>query len=286
MTSLPHDEQGSNGSDQDTSAQPSPAAETAPTPTPPTPNKRDLIAGLEKGLAVIEAFDHDRSRLTISEVAQHCRLTRAAARRYLITLEYLGYVTSERKMYALTARVLRLGQSYMHSARLPRIVSPELQKLAYALKEASTAGVLDGDEVISIAASTAGRAPALTLQPGSRVPAHCSANGRVLLSALPSAELDAWLKRQTLKPLTPHTITDIDLLRAEIVKAGVQGYAMVDQELESGLRAIAVPLKNFRGQVVASINVSIHASRISMEQLIENCLPTLLNSQSVLRGLL
>ena len=104
------------------------------------PHKRDLIAGLEKGLAVIEAFDQDRPRLTISEVATRCNLTRAAARRYLITLEYLGYVTSDRRMYSLSPKVLRLGQSYMHSARLPRVIQPQLQKLAYALQEASSAG--------------------------------------------------------------------------------------------------------------------------------------------------
>ena len=116
-----------------------PAGHPVEAPSPNAPNKRDLIAGLEKGLAVIEAFDQDRPRLTISEVAARCSLTRAAARRYLITLEYLGYVNSDRKMYALTPKVLRMGQSYMHSARLPRIVQPELHKLAYALKEASSA---------------------------------------------------------------------------------------------------------------------------------------------------
>ena len=173
----------------------------------PGPQKRDLIAGLEKGLAVISCFDQDRPRLTMTEVASLCGLTRAAARRYLITLEHLGYVTSDRKMYALTPKVLRLGQSYMHSARLPRIVQPELHRLAYALKEASSAGVLDGADVICIAATSAGRVVSSTLQPGTRVPAYCTANGRVLLSALPQQEVDAWIAKQTLAPLTPNTVT-------------------------------------------------------------------------------
>src|SRR5213596_1022281 len=218
----------------------------APSRAASGPQKRDLIAGLEKGLVVIAAFDQDRPRLTMTEVASLCGLTRAAARRYLITLEYLGYVTSERKMYALTPKVLRLGQSYMHSARLPRIVQPELHKLAYALKEASSAGVLDGADVICIAATSAGRVVSSTLQPGTRVPAYCTANGRVLLSALPQSDVDAWLAKQTLAPLTPNTITHGERLRIEIARTRAQGYAIVDQELELGLRTISVPLKNYR----------------------------------------
>jgi len=250
------------------------------------PHKRDLIAGLEKGLAVIEAFDQDRPRLTISEVAARCGLTRAAARRYLITLEYLGYVSSERKMYALSPKVLRLGQSYMHSARLPRIVQPELHKLAYALKEASSAGVLDGDDVICIAATEAGRLVSSTLQPGTRVPAYCTANGRMLLSALPLAQVDAWVARQTLEARTPHTLTEHEALADEIARTRSQGYATVDQEFEMGLRTVSVPLKNYRGEVLAAMNISAQASRVSMAQLVSDCLPALLQAQARLRSTL
>jgi len=261
-----------------------PAAAVAP--VKPGPQKRDLIAGLEKGLAVISAFDQDRPRLTMTEVASLCGLTRAAARRYLITLEYLGYVTSDRKMYALTPKVLRLGQSYMHSARLPRIVQPELHKLAYGLKEASSAGVLEGADVICIAATSAGRVVSSTLQPGTRVPAYCTANGRVLLASLPPAELDAWIAKQTLAPLTPSTITSADRLRAEITRARQQGYAAVDQEMELGLRTISVPLKSYRGDVLAAMNISVHAARVSMDQLVNDCLPALLQAQASLRTVL
>lgn len=263
--------------------------EDAITPLPPEPagpHKRDLIAGLEKGLAVIEAFDQDRPRLTISEVAQRCKLTRAAARRYLITLEHLGYVSSDRRMYSLSPKVLRLGQSYMHSARLPRIVQPELHKLAYALKEASSAGVLDGHDVICIAATEAGRLVSSTLQPGTRVPAYCTANGRVLLSAKTPAEVDAWLDAQTLEPRTPHTLTDPAELRAEINRIRLRGHALVDQEFELGLRTISVPLKNYRGEVLAAMNVSVNATRVSMAQLVDDCLPALLQAQARLRSAL
>ncbi|KQU67940.1 IclR family transcriptional regulator [Rhizobacter sp. Root16D2] len=261
-------------------------APSSPPDATPAPHKRDLIAGLEKGLAVIEAFDQDRPRLTISEVAARCQLTRAAARRYLITLEHLGYVNSDRKMYALTPKVLRMGQSYMHSARLPRIVQPELHKLAYALKEASSAGVLDGNDVICIAATSAGRVVSSTLQPGTRVPAYCTANGRVLLSARPQAEVDAWIARQALEPLTPNTVTLPERLRLEIARARSQGYATVDQELELGLRTLSVPLKNHRGEVLAAMNVSVHAARVTMDQLVEGSLPALLHAQASLRTVL
>jgi IclR family pca regulon transcriptional regulator len=250
------------------------------------PLKRDLVAGLEKGLAVIGAFDQERPRLTIAEVAHRTGLTRAAARRYLITLTYLGYVTQDRKMFALAPRVLRLAQSYMHSARLPRIVQPELHKLAHTMKEASSAGVLDGADVLCIAATSAGRVISTTLQPGTRVPAHCTANGRVLLASLPPEDLDRWLANHRLDALTPQTITHPDRLRLEIARVRAQGWAAVDQELEPGLRTISVPLMSFRGDTVAALNMSVHASRMTMDQLNENCLSALLRAQAELRKLL
>jgi IclR family pca regulon transcriptional regulator len=267
-------------------------ARTLPTP-PPTvarsprePMARDLIAGLGKGLQVIEAFDDERPRQTIAEVAAHCGLTRAATRRCLITLEHLGYASSDGKRYSLTPKVLRLAQSYMHSARLPRIVQPELNRLASTLKEASSAGVLDGDDVLCVAALSVGRLVSATLQPGTRVPAYCTSNGRVLLSALPPAEADAWIARQTLQPLTPRTVTTARRLANEVARTREQGYATVDQELEMGLRTMAVPLKNARGEVLAAINVSVHAAQLSMERLVERCLPALLQTQANLRTML
>ncbi len=269
---------------------PAPAPPNAPSAVPApgaaSPNKRDLIAGLEKGLAVIEAFSQDRPRLTISDVAARCGLTRAAARRYLITLEHLGYVNSERKMYALTPKVLRLGQSYMLSARLPRIVQPELHRLAHMLKEASSAGVLDGHDVICIAATEAGRVVSPSLQPGTQVPAYCTANGRVLMSARPPAEVDAWLAQVTLASLTPHTISDPQALREEINRVRTKGFAAVDQEFEAGLRSISVPLKNYRGDTMAAINICAHASRVSMAEMMDDFLPALLQAQTRLRSVL
>lgn len=247
------------------------------------PQRRDLVAGLEKGLAVISAFDQDRPLLSVTEVAEHCQLTRAAARRYLITLEHLGFVRSERGRWSLSAKVLRLAQSYMHSGRLPRVVQPELHRLVSALKEASSAGVLDGDDVICIAALTAGHLVSSTLQPGTRVPAYCTANGRVLLAALPPARTDAWLAGRHFAALTPRTVTEPGRLRAELARVRSQGYALVDQELEIGLRTLAVPLISADGAVLAAINVSAHAARRSADQLVDECLPALRRTQATLR---
>ncbi len=250
------------------------------------PLKRDIVAGLEKGLAVIEAFDQERPRLTISEVATRTGLTRAAARRYLLTLTHLGFVHQERKMFALAPRVLRLAQSYLHSARLPRVVQPALTELANMLKEASAASVLDDTDIICIAATSAGRNVSATLQPGIRVPAYCTANGRVLVAALPEAEAEAWLSHQTLRALTPHTITRPDRLRAELQRTRERGYATVDQEMELGMRTLAVPLSNWRGDTVAAINLTVHASRMSIEDLVVSGLPALRDAQARLKQLL
>ena len=244
------------------------------------------MAGLEKGLAVIEAFDQERPRLTISEVAEHTGLTRAAARRYLLTLAHLGFVHQERKMFALAPRVLRLAQSYMHSARLPRVVQPALVELAHSLREASAASVLDDSDVVCIAATSAGRNVSATLQPGVRVPAYCTANGRVLVAAMPDAQADIWLSHQTLRALTPHTITRPERLRAELQRAREQGYATVDQEMELGMRALSVPLSNWRGETVAAMNLTVHASRMSIADLVATGLPPLRQAQARLKQLL
>ncbi|MFA9218502.1 MAG: IclR family transcriptional regulator C-terminal domain-containing protein [Sphingomonadaceae bacterium] len=251
-----------------------------------TPDKRDMVAGLEKGLQVITAFDQERSRLSIADVAERTGLTRAAARRYLITLTHLGYMRHENKLFSLTPMVLRLGQSYLHSARLPRIVQPLLYRLAYSLGEAASAGVLEGDELVCVAAVSAGRVVSVTLQPGTRVPACCTANGRVMLASLPEAQMLACVEQAHLEALTEYTITDKVRLAQEIGRVRTQGYAVVDQELELGLRAIAVPLRNFRNEIVAAMNISVHASRVPLGEIVERCLPALLKVQVELGALL
>jgi IclR family pca regulon transcriptional regulator len=247
---------------------------------------RDFVAGLDKGLQVIEAFDQERSRLTIAEVAERTGLTRAAARRYLLTLTALGYMRHEHKQFTLTPKVLRLGQSYLHSARLPRIAQPLLYRLAYSLGEAASVGVLDHDDLVCVAAVSAGQLISATLQPGTRVPAYCTANGRVLLASLSGDRVDAFLARAAPERITSHTIIDKNALAREITLARERGYALVDQELELGLRTIAVPVKNFRGEVVAAMNISVHAGRVDSAQMVERYLPALIKFQVELNALL
>jgi len=255
-------------------------------PTDDPPLDRDLVSSLEKGLRVIEAFDQERSRLTIAEVAEATGMTRAAARRYLITLTHLGYMRHENKTFSLTPAVLRLGQSYLHSARLPRIVQPSLYRLAYSLGEAASAGVLDHDQLVCVAAVSAGQLVSVTLQPGTRIPAYCTANGRILLAHLPQAELERFLERVVPEQITEHTIVNRERLALEIARARAQGYALVDQELELGLCTIAVPLKNFRGDAVAALNISVHANRQPARAMVERYLPALIKIQVELIALL
>ncbi|WP_343733246.1 IclR family transcriptional regulator C-terminal domain-containing protein [Duganella sp.] len=250
------------------------------------PAQRDLVAGLEKGLQVIATFDQERSRLSIAEVAERTGLTRAAARRYLITLTHLGYMRHENKLFSLTPMVLRLGQSYLHSARLPRLAQPLLYRLAYANGEAASVGVLDHDQLVCVAAVSAGQLVSVTLQPGTRVPAWCTANGRMLLASLPPAQLESYLERVQLEPITEYSIIDKQRLAEAISRARSQGYVLVDQELELGLRTMAVPLKNFRGEVVAAMNISVHAGRMTLDQMTERCLPALLKIQVELNAML
>ncbi|HEX8788254.1 MAG TPA: IclR family transcriptional regulator C-terminal domain-containing protein [Telluria sp.] len=247
---------------------------------------RDFVAGLDKGLQVIEAFDQERSRLTIAEVAERTGLTRAAARRYLLTLTALGYMRHEQKQFSLTPKVLRLGQSYLHSARLPRIAQPLLYRLAYSLGEAASVGILDHDDLVCVAAVSAGQLISATLQPGTRVPAYCTANGRVLLANLPQEQVERFLARATPERIHAQTIVDKNELAQAIARVREQGYAVVDQELELGLRTIAVPVRNFRGEVVAAMNISVHAGRMTVGQMVERCLPSLIKFQVELNALL
>ncbi|MDR7049542.1 IclR family pca regulon transcriptional regulator [Duganella sp. 3397] len=259
---------------------------TDTTDTDDIPSPRDFVGGLEKGLQVIQAFDQERSRLSIAEVAAHTGLTRAAARRYLITLTHLGYMRHENKLFSLTPMVLRLGQSYLHSARLPRLAQPLLYRLAYSLGEAASVGILDQDQLVCVAAVSAGQMVSSTLQPGTRVPAWCTANGRMLLASLPPAQLEAYLERLQPEPITEHTITGKERLALEITRARAHGYALVDQELELGLRTLSVPLRNFRNEVVAAMNISVHAGRMRPGEMVDRCLPALIKIQVELNALL
>jgi IclR family transcriptional regulator, pca regulon regulatory protein len=238
----------------------------------------DFVQSLERGLSVIRAFDADHPELTLSEVAAATGVTRAAARRFLLTLAQLGYVRADGRYFSLTARVLELGFAYLSSLSLPEIAEPHLESLVAEVNESSSVSVLDGADVVYVARVPTSRIMTVVISVGTRFPAYCTSMGRVLLAGLPDDALDSYLEGVRFEPLTSRTVTSVAALRGEIVKARTQGYSLVNQELEDGLRAIAAPVRDRTGRVIAAVNVSAHASRSSLEVMRRDLLPPLLKT--------
>jgi len=239
------------------------------------PGGRFFVEALARGLAVIRSFDEEHERLTVSKVARRTALNRATARRFLLTLQTLGYVAGDGKYFWLTPKVLGLGHAYLSSTPLPRLLQPVLEQVSEELRESCSASILEGGEIVYIARAAARRVISIGLGVGSHLPAYCTSMGRVLLAALEADELRAYLETTPLVPLTPYTLTDPMQLKAELAQVRAQGYALVDQELELGLRSIAVPVKNARGRVLAAMNVGVQAGRVSKEEMLERFLPVL-----------
>jgi len=235
----------------------------------------DFVLSLARGLQVIEAFHEARRGLSVSAAAARTGLSRAATRRLLLTLESLGYAAHQGPVYHLTPRILRLGFSFVTSNSIATLAVPILEQLSAHIHESCSVSVLDGDEIVYIARSAPKRVMTIDLGPGSRLPAYCTSMGRVLLAALPKAELEACLARVALKALTPKTLRDRRRLGAAIRRVHAQGYALVDQELELGLRSIAVPVVTQTGRVAAAMNSGVHAARVSSAELVARILPPL-----------
>lgn len=235
----------------------------------------EFVQSLERGLAVIRAFNQDRPRLTLSEVAKETGMTRAAARRFLITLESLGYVTSDGRLFSLRPSVLQLGYAYLSSFSLTQIAQEHLEKLAEATHESCSASVMDGVDIVYIARASTNRIMTIGLSVGARLPAYCTSMGRVLLASYNASSLDQYFATADLRARTDRTITSIEALRAELTKIREQGWCLLDQELEDGVRSIAVPVHDATGTVVASVNISTHASQVTLDRLMESYLPQL-----------
>lgn len=251
--------------------------------TPIAHTHRDFVSSLERGLDVISAFDQERAALSVSDVAMATDMTRAAARRHLITLAQLGYLVFDGKRYAMTTKVLRLAQSYWHSTQLPKLLGAHVQRLAHALAGASTLSVLEGMDAVSVRAATDGSVLSPSLQPGARLPSHCTANGRVLLAALDDTARDALLDSIRFKRLTPKTIVSRERINIEVARCREFGYATTDQEYELGMRALAVPIKNQRGETVAALNIIRNVAKDDSADFVERCLPALLSVQAEVR---
>jgi IclR family transcriptional regulator, pca regulon regulatory protein len=228
-----------------------------------------FIQSLERGLAVIKAFDETRPQMTASEVAKVTGLDRASVRRFLLTLVDLGYIVSDGRRYALRPRVLELGYAFLSSLSLPELALPHMEELVAAVHETSSLGVLDDGEVVFVARVPTKRLMSVPIMVGSRFPGYATSMGRVLLSGLSGRELDEYLAATELKPLTERTVADADALRSIVAETRERGWALVDQEMDDNSRSIAVAVRDRRGQIVAALNVSMIAGRGGEAALLE-----------------
>jgi IclR family pca regulon transcriptional regulator len=262
--------------------------------------RADMIEGMAKGMAVLESFDTQRQRLNATLAAERAGITRAAARRHLLTLTHLGYLETDGSYFWLAAKVLRFSGSYLATARLPRAVQPTLNRLAVQTRESFSVVVLDGNEVVIVARSGFEwrRAPdekaasvlAYGLHLGARLPTHATSTGRVLLAAKTKSEVNAWLKTKAegdgLARLTQHTTTELCKIKSLVDQVRLDDYAVVSQEHELDVHALAVPLRDMQGRTVAALNVVTSPLRMTADDLRHDLLPQLLYAARELRPLL
>ncbi len=278
MTTAPPDSQAPAATDPNLAPLPEDSAAEAGDP--------NFMTSLARGLQVIRAFSEHRRNLTIAQVSQSTGLSRASVRRCLYTLNKLGYVAEDNKRFALRPQVLTLGHAYLSSTPLAVLAQPYLDDVSRVLRESCSAAVLDGDDIVYVCRSAETRIMSISLLVGTRLPAYCTAMGQVLLAQLAPAALEDYLARVALVARTDRTVTSVGELRKALDTVRAQGFALLDQELEVGLRAIAVPLRDGRGAVVAAINVGTHASRVSLETMREQFLPLLMRCAATLGGML
>lgn len=246
----------------------------------------DTIASFAKGLRVIEAFSADAPRQTITEIASATGFDRATARRCLLTLHAEGYADYDGKFFTLTPRVLRLGLAALSSMPLPQVVQPWLDQLSETIGQSCSVSIREEGEIVYIARAAQKRLMSIGLMPGSRLPLHCTSMGRVLLAALPDTEVEALLSRADLSPRTPFSKTGLDSLMQEVRRVRQTGFALVDQEVEPGLRSLAVPVVNHRGQTLAAMNIGVAAIQPSPRDVVDAYLPALRKVQDGLKSVL
>ena len=250
------------------------------------PRKADLIEGFITGLSVITAFSDSAPLLTASELAARLGISRAAARRFLITLTHTGYAATDGRAYWLTPKVLALGYSYLGSARLPRTVRPFLQGITAEVNESSNLALLDGHDIVYAARANVARLMSTAIEPGTRLPAHVTAAGRVIAAGMPRAAFEAWLAEADLTHHTPRTVTSKSAFAAEVRKAGERGYSAIESQYETGLRGIAVPLIDNQGETIGALGISMAESTCTTEEAIRRCVPALQKAARALRDLI
>ncbi len=240
--------------------------------------RSEFVQSLARGLDVIQAFGPDRPELTISEVAKHTGLTRAVARRFLLTLTELGHVETDGRRFRLRPKVLDLGYAYLSSQPWWQVAQPRLEAAAATLRESCSVAMLDGTDIVYVARVPATRIMTINLNIGTRLPAHATSLGRVILAALEESALCDYFAMADRTVFTKRTITSEAELRVACAQVAEQGYSLVDQELENGLRSLAVPLRNRVGKVIAAINVGTHAARTTKAEMLQQFLPVLRNT--------
>lgn len=244
------------------------------------------VQSFARGLSVIRCFSAEAPRQTLTEVARRCGLTRAGARRILLTLETLGYVKSDGRLFALTPKILDLGFAYLSAQPLWQFAEPAMQTLTAELKESCSAAVLEGTDIVYVLRVSARKIMSINLGVGSRLPAWCTSMGRVLLAGLPEAELEAQLAQVRLQPFTGRTVVSMDELRERIAQVRSQGWCLINQELEEGLVSLAAPIVGRSGQTIAALNVGAQINRTPPEALLSHGLPRLLGAAQTISRLL
>ena len=236
----------------------------------------NFMMSLARGLLVIQAFSERRLQLSISQLSKRTTLSRASVRRCLHTLSKLGFAgTDDGRSFYLRPRVLALGHSYLSSMPLATAAQPILEHLSQILHESCSIALLDGTEIVYVARAHVTRIMAIDLGVGTRLPAFCTSMGRVLLANLPANELESVLPKIEFKRFTDRTVTSVEKLRQVLAAVKREGHAIIDQELELGLRSMAVPVRNPAGRVVAAINVGAHGQRVSIQDMRTRFLPYL-----------
>jgi IclR family pca regulon transcriptional regulator len=269
----------STGQPADAGLEGAPAAEEAA-------SDPSFMMSLARGLSVLQAFSDQRRSLTIAQISHKTAIPRASVRRCLHTLIQLGYAEADGNHFSLKPKVLTLGYSYLSSTPLTVSAHPYLNQISRALNESCSLAVLQDDEVLYVGRSATSRIMSVSLTTGSRLPAYCTSLGRVLLAHLAPEELEAYLERVPLKALTERTVVSPARLKELLAGVRANGYALVEEELEIGLRSIAVPVRGASGNVLAALNVGAHAARVSGRKMTEEFLPVLLKGAQELSILL
>ena len=261
---------------------------SADEPAPAAANRPGdaFVQSFARGLAVLRSFGADAPAQTLSSAAERSGLTRAGARRILLTLQQLGYVEADGRLFRLTPRVMELGFAYLSSQPVWHLAQPVMEDLVQDIHESSSAAVLDGDDIVYVLRVPAKKIMAISLGPGSRLPAFCTAMGRVLLAGLPETEQRLRLSRAPLVARTARTLTDVDALLGVLQQVQHDGHALVHAELEEGLVSMAAPIVNRAGRVVAAINVSAQDQRMPPEEMRKRLLPRLLESAASINTLM